>query len=185
MILRTVRCSMVGQCSVHCPSPWFFFYTIKFRNLGLISSSGAKGERKLLFWWVGLKVSVIVYSGQTNCFKRIHKVGKYFTSPLSPWKEMRLSVWNVVALKKKQEKGNLLHTSTAYCFVYCLHNEIALNTVYKTRRLRGSSRLQTGISSKMRTPHFKHFHNFNKYLHIYLCVNIFIGKVTRITWNLL
>ena len=81
-------------------------------------------------------------------------------------------------IKKKQEIGNLPHTSTAYCYVYCWHNEIALNTVYKMRRLRGSSRLQTGISSKMRTPHFKHSHNFNKYLHIYLYVNIFIGKVT-------
>ena len=38
---------MVDECSVHCPSSSLFCYTTKFRSLGLISSSGGKGERKL------------------------------------------------------------------------------------------------------------------------------------------
>jgi hypothetical protein len=94
---------------------------------------------------------------------------------------------SVYKIKSPKHMGNLpTHqedTSKVYCYVYCLRNEIALSTIYKTTQLKGSRRLQAGISSKIRKPHSKDFHNFNKHLHIYLYVNIFIEKLTRITWS--
>ena len=56
-ILTMVHFSVVDA---HCPSSCNFFYTTKFRKLGMFSSSGGNGSGKRLFWSACLKVLAFV-----------------------------------------------------------------------------------------------------------------------------